>query len=203
MRRSKLTRLGGFGALVGGTLWPLSAGVGYVAPPGFVGVLAVATVFLVLGVAGLQRRQATRPGVLTNVSLALTLIGSVLLAYGSVGRVEVRGDVMGLAFGPLVYSGVAGGAFVFGAGVALTAISAIAADVLPRLSPIPLLVGGLGVAAAAGIALGRQIAGDVGPAALFPLDALPFVALWVVFGLGWLWLGYLLWSEGRRDPSFG
>ncbi len=107
---------------------------------------------------------------------------------------------MGVTYGPFIYSGVAGGALVFGAGVALTAISTIVADVLPRLSPIPLLLGGLGVAITAAVALARRLLGGTS-ADIFPFDALPLALLWVVFGLGWLWLGYLLWSEGAPDRS--
>ncbi len=200
MRRSNLTRVGGFGALVGGTLWLLTVGMAQFAPPHFVGLLAVPTLFLVIGVAGLQHRRATRPGILTNLSLSLTLVGSLLLAYGSVGRIVFSGDIMGVTYGPFIYSGVAGGALVFGAGVALTAISTIVADVLPRLSPIPLLLGGLGVAITAAVALARRLLGGTS-ADIFPFDALPLALLWVVFGLGWLWLGYLLWSEGAPDRS--
>jgi hypothetical protein len=198
MTRSKLTRAGGFGALVGGTLWLLTAGVAQFAPP-VVGLLAVPTLFLVVGLAGLQVR-ATRPGILNNLAFSLTLFGSLLLAYGSVGRVQFGGDIMGLTYGPFLFSGVAGGALVFGAGVALTAVSAIVADVLPRLSPIPLLLGGLGVAITAAVALARPLLGGTS-ADIFPFDALPLALLWVMFGLGWLWLGYLLWSEGSPDRS--
>jgi hypothetical protein len=68
---------------------------------------------------------------------------------------------------------------------------------MPRLSPIPLLLGAAGVAFAGGLALWRQLL-EGSPADVFPLALGPVAALWALFGLGWLWLGYLLWSEGAK-----
>jgi hypothetical protein len=79
-------------------------------------------------------------------------------------------------------------------------VSAITANVLPRLSPIPLLIGGAGVASAGGLALVRQwtgLATDV-----LPFDVLPLALLWALFGFGWMWLGYLLWAEREMDPGY-
>ena len=108
------------------------------------------------------------------------------------------GEIAGLADGPLFFAGLAPGALLLGAGAALTAISVITANVLPLLSPIPLLIGAVGVAAAGGIALGHQLL-DGSTADIFPLPLGPLAMLWAIFGLGWLWLGYILWSE--RTPA--
>ena len=198
MERSKLTRIGGAGALIGGTLWAIAVGIAQFAAPQLVGLLAIPTLLLVIGLVGLQRRRATRPGLLSDVSFVVALVGALLFAYGAVGQMALSGDILGMTYGPIVYRGVTGGALLYGTGVALTAISVISANVLPRLSPIPLLLGGIGVATTAALALVRPLFG--GPSAeLFPFDTVPFALLWVVFGIGWLWLGYLLWSE--RAPG--
>ena len=121
----------------------------------------------------------------------------VMLAYGAVGRLAITGEIFGLPYGPMGFTGLAPGALVLGAGAFLTAISVIAANVMPRLSPIPLLIGAAGVAAAGGLTLARHLLNGA-PADIFPLELGPLAALWALFGLGWLWLGYLLWSEGTR-----
>jgi hypothetical protein len=71
------------------------------------------------------------------------------------------------------------------------------ANVMPRLSPIPLLIGATGVAAAGGSALAHQLL-EGAPTNIFPLQIGPIAMLWALFGIGWLWLGYLLWSEGTK-----
>jgi len=123
---------------------------------------------ILLGLAALQARHATGSGRLGKSGFALTLIGLVLLAYGSVGDAMISGSISGVEYGPIVFAGLAAGSLVLGAGAALTALSVISANVMPRLSPIPLLIGATGVAAAGGLALGHQIVGGSGD--IFPLS---------------------------------
>jgi hypothetical protein len=197
MPGSRFTRIGGFGALVGGTLWVASFGVAQAISPEFRFLLVGPVLLMLLGLAALQARHATGSGRLGKAGFGVTLIGLVLLAYGSVGDASISGTLSGATFGPIVIAGLAAGSLVLGAGAALTALSVIVANVMPRLSPIPLLIGATGVAAAGGLALGHQIVGGSGD--VFPLPVGPLAALWAVFGLGWLWLGYLLWVE--RTPA--
>jgi len=197
MTRARFTQLGGFLALLGGTLWVVSFGVVQAIAPHFSGVLVGPVVFLIVGLVALRVRRATGGGVLGTIGFAVTLVGLVMLAYGSIGRLAVTGEILGLPYGPIGFTGLAPGALVAGAGATLTAISVIAANVMPRLSPIPLLVGAAGVAAAGGSALAHQLL-EGSPADIFPLQVGPIAALWALFGLGWLWLGYLLWSEGTK-----
>jgi hypothetical protein len=197
MPGSRFTRLGGFGALLGGVSWVASFGAAQAISPSFKVVLVGPVLLLLLGLAALQARHATGSGKLGKSGLGLTLLGLVLLAYGSVGQAVITGTVSGIAYGPIVFSGLAPGALFLGAGAALTALSVIVANVLPRLAPIPLLVGATGVAAAGGLAIGQQIVGGSGD--IFPLPLGPLALLWALFGLGWLWLGYLLWVE--RTPG--
>jgi len=197
MPGSRFTRIGGFGALVGGTLWVASFGVAQAISPEFKFLVVGPVLLMLLGLAALQARHATGSGRLGKAGFSLTLIGLVLLAYGSVGDAMISGSISGHEFGPIVFAGLAAGSLVLGAGAALTALSILVANVMPRLSPIPLLIGATGVAAAGGLALGHQIVGGSGD--VLPLPIGPLAALWAVFGLGWLWLGYLLWVE--RTPA--
>ena len=197
MPGSRFTRIGGFGALVGGTLWVASFGVAQAISPEYKFLLMGPVLLMLLGLAALQARHATGSGRLGKAGFGVTRIGLVLLAYGSVGDASISGTLSGAPFGPIVIAGLAAGSLVLGAGAALTALSMIIANVMPRLSPIPLLIGATGVAAAGGLALGHQIVGGSGD--VFPLPIGPLAALWAVFGLGWLWLGYLLWVE--RTPA--
>lgn len=198
--RSGFARLGGLASMVGGVLWIVAIGVAQLRPAQLVGLVAVPSLCLVLGLVALQRRRVTRPGPITNVGFALALLGSVLLAYGSTGKLVFSGQVGGIGYGPFLFTGVAFGALVLGLGTAVIALSMIVADVLPRLSPIPLLVGALGVSVAGALALARQL--QRGPANdIFPFDAPSLAVLWVMFGLSWLWLGFLLHSEQARPRS--
>ncbi len=197
MTGSNFTRLGGFGALLGGLLWVASFGAAQAISPDLKGVLVGPVLLLLLGLSALQARHATGSGRLGKSGFAVTLVGLVLLAYGSVGRAVISGSVGGFEYGPLLFAGIAPGALVLGAGAVLTAISVIVANVLPRFSSIPLLIGAAGVAAAGGLALGHQLVDGSGD--IFPLPVGPLAVLWAVFGIGWLWLGYLLWAE--RTPA--
>lgn len=199
MSRTKFTRLGGFVTLLGGTLWVVSFGVAQAISPQLTGILAAPVILLLIGLIALQARHATGGGLLGMIAFAITVVGMLMLAYGSVGRLVITGEIFGLPYGPVGFSGLAPGALVLGAGAVLTGIAVLSANVMPRLSPIPMLVGATGVAAAGGTALARQLLNG-SPADIFPLELGPLAALWVLFGLGWLWLGYLLWSE-RPKPT--
>jgi hypothetical protein len=199
MTRAKFTRLGGFVTLLGGTLWVVSFGIAQAVSPQLTGILAAPMILLLIGLIALNARHATDGGALGLIAFLVTLDGMVMLAYGSVGRLVVTGEIFGLPYGPVGFAGLAPGALVLGAGAVLTAVSVIKANVMPRLSPIPLLIGSTGVAAAGGSALAQQLLNGT-TADIFPLPMGPIAALWALFGLGWLWIGYLLWSE-RPKPT--
>ena len=200
MKPSRFTRLGGLGALLGGTLWVAALGVAQLLSADLTAFVVLPVLCLMLGVAALEARQAKNAGRLGGAGFLIALLGCVVLAYGSVGEMTFTGTVAGRTFGPLVLGGMAPGAFIFGVGAMLLALSSIAANVLPRLSPVPLLVGAVGVMVAGGWAVGHQLL-DGAPARIFPVQTAPLLGLWAIFGVGWLWLGYLLWTEGRHDPS--
>lgn len=200
MKPSRFTRLGGLGALLGGTLWVATLGVAQLLSADLTAFVVAPVLCLMLGVAALQARQARNAGRLGGAGFLIAILGCVVLAYGSVGQVTLNGTVAGLTYGPLVLGGLAPGALIFGAGTGLLAVSSIVANVLPRFSPVPLLVGAVGVTVAGGWAIGHELL-DGAPAHIFPVQTAPIMGLWAIFGVGWLWLGYLLWTEGRQDPS--
>jgi hypothetical protein len=200
MTRAKFTRLGGFVTLLGGTLWVVSFGIAQAVSPQLTGILAAPMILLLIGLIALNARHATDGGALGLIAFAVTLVGMVTLAYGSVGRLVVTGEIFGLPYGPVGFTGLAPGALILGAGAVLTAVSVIKANVMPRLSPIPLLIGSTGVAAAGGSALAQQLLNGT-TADIFPLPMGPIAALWALFGLGWLWIGYLLWSERPKAAT--
>ena len=88
---------------------------------------------------------------------------------------------------------------LFGVGVTLSAHGALIADALPRLSPIALLVGAVGVATAGGLTLANQVVSGT-TADVVPFEIVVPVVLWAVFGVAWIWIGSLLWSE-RLPPD--
>jgi hypothetical protein len=200
VKPSRFTRLGGLGALLGGTLWVATLGVAQLLSADLTGIVVAPVLCLLLGIAALQARQARNAGRLGGAGFLVSLLGCVVLAYGSVGNATLNGTVAGIVYGPLVLGGLAPGALLFGVGTGMLAMSSIAANVLPRLSPVPLLIGAVGVTVAGGWAIGHQLL-DGAPAPIFPVQTAPLLGLWAIFGVGWLWLGYLLWTEGRHDPS--
>jgi hypothetical protein len=201
MRPSTFTRVGGLGALFGGLLWLLTLGLVQLVSTDLAGLMAVPAVLLAVGLVALQARHAASSGRLGLTAFAITLLGFALLAFGSVGEAVLTGEILGRSFGPVRFHGAAPGALLVGAGAALAALSAILAHVLPRLSPLPLLVGALGVAAAGGSALARQVLQGAS-ADVVPFELLPLALLWALFGAGWLVLGYILWSERIPDVSW-
>jgi hypothetical protein len=198
MAPSRFTRVGGFGALLGGVLWVLTMALSQVVAASPVVLMPVTILFVVIGFVALKARHAGRSGVLGRAGYAIGLAGCLLIVFGSIAQADVAFSVLGVPLGPWRFHGVAPGAVAFGVGATLSALSAIRADVLPRLSPVPLLIGGLGLAAAGTLTVARQVLDGVSTDVL-PFEALPLLVLWALFGAGWLWLGFLMMSE--RMPA--
>jgi hypothetical protein len=201
MAPSRFTRVGGFGALLGGVLWLVTLVLIQFVASAPVVLMPATILFVVIGFVALQARHAGRSGMLGRAGYAIGLIGCVLIVLGSIAQVDVGLSVLGTSLGPWRFHGVAPGAVAFGMGAALSAMSAIWLNVLPRFSPIPLLIGGLGLAAAGSLTVARQVLDGVSTDVM-PFEALPLLGLWAVFGAGWLWLGFLMMSERTPDRSW-
>jgi hypothetical protein len=199
MHASRVTKVGGVAAAVGGATWLLTLALAQFVSPDLGSILAIALSLIALGALALQVRHAGRMGAAGSAGLAMSLIGGSLLAFGSVGDAVVTLRVLGTTLAPFSVRGLAPGALLFGLGVILSAIGAIRADVLPRLSPIVLLVGAVGVAVVGGVALGEQLVGGRSTD-IFPFEIGVPVILWAIFGAAWVWIGFLLWSE-RLPPD--
>jgi hypothetical protein len=201
MAPSRFTRVGGFGALLGGVLWLLTLVLTQFVAAAPVMLMPATILFVVIGFVALQARHAGRSGMVGRAGYAIGLMGCVLIVLGSIAQMDLGLSVLGTSLGPWRFHGVAPGAVAFGIGATVSAMSAIWLNVLPRFSPIPLMIGGLGLAAAGSLTVARQVLDGV-PADVMPFEALPLMALWAVFGAGWLWLGYLMISEHAPDKSW-
>ena len=201
MAPSRFTRMGGFGALLGGILWLLTLALIQFVAAAPVVLMPATILFVVIGFVALQARHAGRSGVLGRAGYAIGLIGCVLIVLGSISQADVAVSVLGVPLGPWRFHGLAPGAVLFGVGAAMSALSAIWVNVLPRLSPVPLLVGGLGLATAGSLTVARQIL-EGASSDVMPFEALPLLGLWAVFGASWLWLGFLMMSERIPDTSW-
>jgi hypothetical protein len=201
MAPSRFTRLGGLGALLGGVLWLATMILIQFVAAAPVFLMPATILFVVIGFVALQARHAGRSGLLGRAGYAIGLIGCVLIVLGSIGQADVALSVLGVPLGPWRFHGVAPGAVAFGIGAALSALSAIWLNVLPRLSPVPLLIGSLGLAAAGAVTVGHQVLDGVS-SDVMPFQAIPLLGLWAVFGAGWLWLGFLMMSERTPDTSW-
>jgi hypothetical protein len=201
MAPSRFTRVGGFGALLGGLLWLLTMLLSQLVAAAPVVLMPATILFVVIGFVALQARHAGRSGILGRAGYAIGLVGCVLIVLGSIAQADLALSVLGMPLGPWRFHGVAPGAVAFGLGAALSALSAIWVNVLPRLSPVPLLIGGLGLAAAGSLTVARQVL-EGGSSDVMPFEAIPLLVLWAVFGAGWLWLGFLMMSERVPDTSW-
>jgi hypothetical protein len=201
MAPSRFTRVGGFGALLGGVLWLLTLVLTQFVAADPVLLMPATILFVVIGFVALQARHAGRSGMLGRAGYAIGLIGCVLMVLGSIAQADVALSILGMPLGPWRFHGVAPGAAAFGIGAVLSALSAIWVNVLPRLSPIPLLIGGVGLAAAGSLTVARQVL-DGASTDVMPFEALPLLGLWAVFGAAWLWIGFLMMSERTPDTSW-
>jgi hypothetical protein len=194
MHASRFTRLGGLAALVGGILWLLTLVLAQVISPESDAILPGAALLLGLGSVAFQARHAGRMGPLGTAGFLTSLAGLLLLAFGSVGEAVIAARVAGIPLQPITLTGLGPGALLLGAGVTMSAIGALIADVLPRLSPLVLAVSSVGVFVAGGLTLVQRVLGG-STIDVLPFELVPLAVLWALFGAGWIWLGFLLWSE--------
>ncbi len=188
-------RWSGLAALLGGLVWTISwllnsqTAEGNRAVLGFTegnlrAMLNLPLLLLLAGLVGLYRLHAGRCGKLGVLGFGLTLLGMALLLVGNVTEYGLLGDPTdGRGWALIGFSFL-----VIPVGMLLFGIAVIRADVLPRWSRVlPLLVG-LALVGAIGIALVEMQACGCGRADRG-------LGVWLfAFGLGWMALGYSLWS---------
>jgi hypothetical protein len=145
-------------------------------------IYAIALIGVIVGLSGLYIRQARSLGWLGTTGFFAAFLGSALALVAVALTLLSSGDLLAREFGAqamgLGLTGILLGFMVSSVGVVLLGVGTLLARVLPLWCGVALI-------------------------------ALPFSAAvndyggWIVFGLLWLALGYVLWSErgavDRRD----
>jgi hypothetical protein len=180
---SNLIRWGGLAAMLGGLLWIVAAIITASKPRGCIGpaecdvmgirdtsdvtpLLLLALMLSAVGLAGMVIRawNTGRLDRLGQVSVALCAVGVILLVLG-----------MGLsAISEVLWALVPLGGLALVTGLALVGIGALRMEALPRWAAVLLVIGSLGM-------LGFN-------------DQNAQVLMAIPFGIGWVAVGYALWS---------
>lgn len=180
---SNLIRWGGLAAMLGGLLWIVAAIITASKPRGCIGpaecdvmamrdtsdvapLLLLALLLSAVGLAGMVIRawNTGRLDRLGQVSVALCAVGVILLVLG-----------MGLnAISEVFWALVPLGGLALVIGLALVGIGALRMEALPRWAAVLLVIGSLGM-------LGFN-------------DQNAQVLMAIPFGIGWVAVGYALWS---------
>jgi hypothetical protein len=202
---SSLVRGSGLAAILGGISWLLLVPVITLTYPGRTGCSSLQTVFslgwedynkllpavlllLVVGLAGLTAQYGPRSGKLGRAGLVVALFGLGLMFLGSVGEFWLAGGIRtGITSGVLLgWMSYSLGYLLLSVGMVLLGIAALRKRVLAYGNAVPLILRLLGLpvflTVTSGVTLG--------------------VVLVAFFGLGWVSLGYTLWSgKGKQYSS--
>lgn len=191
-----LVRWAGLLCVPGGVLWALSplgvrlSEMQFKTPNVFWKLFPSAPLLLLLGLIGLHLRFSWRSGRLERVAFFVTLVGLVLVIAGDVGEFWIGLDNVFIMTAP-AYRTLRLGLLVLAAGTMLFGVATARDETLPVWGALPFAIGGL--------------CGFVA----FSADLETFgAALWVLFGVGWAWLGFAflvagllgLW-RGRRSKD--
>jgi hypothetical protein len=181
-----VARLGGLTAVLGGSLWSAKAFYDRNdAPPWLTDVtddLFFVVLLFLAGLSGLYARCKGRMGEWEPIS-SMGFGAGVLGLTGS-----IVAQLTGISWWMFVF-----GFFVMNLGLEFLGNSIVQSEALPRWKALPLMIGSLGILL---ILIGDPPNSELG--------VYPSLALWMVFGLGWVVLGYLLWSgEGKsvKQPA--
>ena len=176
----------------GGMLWALTPmGVSLAearlpsGPDGFWQLFASAPLLLLVGVAGLHLRHLTGSGWLRWAASLVALAGFLMVAAGNVGQFWLGLDDTFILAAP-AYRAFRIGLFVAAAGMLLIGLSALKDRGIPSWTVPPFLVGALGGFVAFTAELG-------------PTGAM----LWALFGLGWVWLGIVVFFQDALGLVLG
>ncbi len=179
-----LVRWSGLLVIPGGVLWALSpVGVSisetaFGTPNVFWKLFLSAPLLLLVGLVGVEIRQWAPSGPLQKIGFALALVGLVLVVVGDAGLYWLGLDDVYIMTAP-AYRAFRLGLLLLGVGSILFGLVAPRSGVLPTWGLLPFVVGSL--------------CGLVS----FVVDLGSFGALlWMLFGLGWAWLGLSLAVDG-------
>lgn len=187
-----LLRWSGLLVVPGGVLWalsPIGASISETAfgtPNVFWKLFPSAPLLLLVGLVGVQIRQWGRSGLLQKIGFGLAILGLLLVVAGDAGLYWLGLDDVYIMTAP-AYRAFRLGLLLLGAGSILFGVAAPRDGALPTWGLLPFVVGSLCGLVAFAVELGMF--GTV---------------LWMLFGLGWAWLGlslavdgFLSWHAGR------
>ncbi len=199
MKASTIARLAGLATLLGGLLWiPLRyfsaaswdnpiLGLGY---RGWNSLVPIPLLLLLLGVLALRARYGEGIGRLGRVGLGITAVGLAGMAIGVIVEFwwagGLAGNRLGANIGWVVY--LASYVLVLTLGLWLFGIALIRTAQLRAWSLVPLLMGALTLSWPLAISLGGAWQSEWAE----PVFGLGWQEL---FGLGWLPVGYVLYSD--------
>ncbi len=178
-----ILRWSGLLVVPGGVLWALSpVGVSlsdslFHTPNVFWKLFPSAPLLILVGLVGLQFRQAERSGLLEKLGFCVALLGLVLIVVGDVGLYWLGIDEAYIMTAP-AYRALRLGLLVLAAGSILFAVAAPRDGALPTWGLLPFVVGSL-----CGLISFARDLGSFG------------AVLWILFGLGWAWLGLSFATE--------
>ena len=179
-----LVRWAGLLCVPGGVLWALSplgvqlSEMQFKTPNVFWKLFPSAPLLLLVGLIGLHLRFSGRSGRLERAAFVVTLVGLVLIIVGDVGEFWLGLDNVFIMTAP-AYRTLRLGLLVLAAGTMLFGVATARDETLPVWGALPFAIGGL--------------CGFVA----FVADLGTFgAALWVLFGVGWAWLGFALLVDG-------
>ena len=171
-------------APTGGVLWALSpigvhlSEVRFHTPNVFWKLFPSAPLLLLVGLVGLHFLVSGRSGWLERVGFFVALLGLVLVLVGDVGEFWLGLDDRYIMTAP-AYHAFRAGLVVFAIGSILFGVAAGRDRTLPVWGVLPFAIGSL-----CGLVSFSRDLGQLG------------AALWIVFGLGWAWLGFAVLVEG-------
>jgi hypothetical protein len=170
--------------LAGGVLWALSpigvhlSELKFHTPNVFWKMFWAAPLLILLGLIGLQLRQWGRSGLLEKVGFSLVALGLGMVIAGDIGLYWLGIDDIFIVSAP-AYRAFRIGLLVLAVGSMLFSVGAGRNETLPVGSVLPLAV--------------ASLAGMIS----FAVDLNYLGAtLWILFGLGWVWLCFSLLVAG-------
>ena len=179
-----LLRWAGLLCAPGGVLWALSpvgvhlSELRFHTPNVFWKLFPSAPLLLLVGLIGLHAVSSGRSGWLEKAGFILALMGLVLIVVGDVGEFWLGLDDVYIMTAP-AYRAFRIGLVALAVGSLLFGVAAGRDGTLPAWGALPFAIGSL-----CGLASVVRDLGQFG------------AALWILFGLGWAWLGLALFVEG-------
>jgi hypothetical protein len=181
---SFLLKWGGILCVPGGVLWALTptgisiSNLAFHTPNVFWKLFWPAPLLILLGLVGLQLRQSGRSGLLGKLGFFVAILGLVMVIAGDVGLYWLGVDDDYIVTAP-AYNTFRLGLLVLAVGSILFGVTSPRDGALPTWGLLPFVVGSL-----CGLISFSRDFGSFG------------AVLWILFGVGWAWLGLSLVVEG-------